>query len=581
MSLNPLEHRQIQASQPSLPEEFWKAGASLNAPRRQDSTELLRAVNATLASLPSDPPTNTLDERFVISLTDDEQEMLAVQEIEHRRQHGRELAEQVHKLQRAVNYTSRTGRVYFSIGSWNFRALQKAPICKRLSGHLEIMRLTNEIRLNQQAIKKLERTTKSDLRRWIEAGMASFSLGHREYSVGEVKISGRSISPPNVHVQHNWFLPLRVLKTLFIGMKDLIVSAKGIHFNITETNALRTLIQEATERLIEADSVKKELAEVYANAPNMLAKLRQELANEEVMLRESITLLQHQLAQIPVVESIGAAVLRGAVMFFDLAAATILAIPMGATVTALGVMATGDNLHSCAKDYFRLRKIRRLLSGSALGGKEHIQVLKNTLVPYLEERVVTKVMCEVARAFFDGLMVAATVMTIVGVYTSWMGGAGLGLVAIAGIMGLVGEYGQQGSEYLIRWLRRRHSQGQHISGSSFNTVLMERLKVEVENWDRLKKEGLIEQSVAHMMFGLLRENYYFIPKEWGPHEWAKTLVNDIHGSARGWYRHALSLLKHHDAFGVIQRTILWPAREIHRWAIKRFVNCSQKLLNAT
>lgn len=210
-------------------------------------------------------------------------------------------------------------------------------------------------------------------------------------------------------------------------------------------------------------------------------------------------------------------------------------------------------------------RARRVAADSALA-------MQTTIMPFVKRKVTTKVICECVRGVFDLINIVGTSLTIIGFGMTVFGGAGFPIMAVGGAMALIGGYGQIATTYLVRKLRQLQLRGSGVSTQEFDVELMRRLKKEVGNWDALEANGLADKTNAAVMFDVLKKNYPFLPKNWGPREWATALVNDEPGGKeRGGYYRALSGMKDHDNSSFLRRVVLWPVRKLRQRSLKKMV----------
>ncbi len=183
--------------------------------------------------------------------------------------------------------------------------------------------------------------------------------------------------------------------------------------------------------------------------------------------------------------------------------------------------------------------------------------MENTFVPYIRERVVTKMIAVSFRAFFDAVMITSTALMIKGFFTSFAGGLGAPAMAAAAALGAIGGTGQIVTAILVKRIRKLQCHKTHIKTSELKAKLKDRLRIEVMNWNKLEAAGLAEQTNAYLMFYLLKRHYNDMPAGWGPKEWAQALVNDKDDIEWPRLNLALTKMKNYEFAAFFNHLLRW------------------------
>ncbi len=170
--------------------------------------------------------------------------------------------------------------------------------------------------------------------------------------------------------------------------------------------------------------------------------------------------------------------------------------------------------------------------------------LEQTMVPYLQQKLRTKVAMNLIHLTAEGISVVGSTLVVSGLILTPVHGIGIPLVTAGAGLAFVRLGVQFGAAFLVKRIMLMQMGKDRIPTKEFDVEFRERIIDEAKNWDALERAGATENTTASLMFNMLKKHYVSIPSTWGPKEWAQALANSPPGS-KEWehYDEALTAMR--------------------------------------
>ncbi|MDP1835806.1 MAG: hypothetical protein Q8K75_07745 [Chlamydiales bacterium] len=209
---------------------------------------------------------------------------------------------------------------------------------------------------------------------------------------------------------------------------------------------------------------------------------------------------------------------------------------------AINLMSTHVGAHPDIRPVLNKAHAKQIIGSSANN-------LEQTINPYLNQRLQTKRIGEWVKGAGEMMALTATGLGAAGlVATVAGGGAGAPLLVAAAVMGIASTATIYGGGLLVNKFRKMQLGKDRVKTDQFDAAMMGQLEKEVKNWDVLKGAGMEGNTTAAAMFEVVKKHYGGMPKDWGPKEWAQSLVNDApKGPERKRFKEAMGVMLYHDS----------------------------------
>lgn len=155
-----------------------------------------------------------------------------------------------------------------------------------------------------------------------------------------------------------------------------------------------------------------------------------------------------------------------------------------------------------------------------------LSVMQQTVNPFIEQKLKTKIVGEYVRSVAEFLALGATVTTAVGLATAPAMGAGSPIILAGGILGILSATTVYGGGALVTLIRRMQLGTDRITGTEFKEAFLETIQREVAQWPAIEAAGLQKATMASFMFELARRHDPTIGPNWDAKRWAEAIAND-------------------------------------------------------